>query len=174
VALIFLSGLSGSGKTEIGKRLAQRLGQPFVETDAEIQHLSGKKIVQIFAEDGEEKFRALESAVINISSHLPEGVIALGGGALQPKDNFKTVTSSGTLVYLQADSETLANRIFPERSRRPLLANCESHEELKQTLEGMLAQREKQFRTAKFTINTAAFPSIESIVDQLCKTLNLP
>lgn len=171
MALIYLTGMSGAGKTEIGKRLAQRLHLPFVDTDAEIQHLSGKKIVEIFSEAGEPQFRALESAVVAIASNLPEGVVALGAGALQTEANFKTVSSTGKLIYLQAGTDVLASRLFPERARRPLLANCATKDDLKRVLDGMLKEREKRYRKAKITVATADYQSIDSIADYLCQTL---
>jgi shikimate kinase len=124
---IVLIGLMGSGKSVVGKRVAQRLGRPFVDTDEVVEREARKSIPQLFAEEGERVFREHEAAAVRQVSALRGQVIAVGGGAVLNPANVTQLRSTGDLVWLDASAEVLRERI--ERGgveRRPLLADADN------------------------------------------------
>ena len=107
-----LIGYRGSGKTTIGRRLADKLWQPFIDTDEKIVAKAGMSIADIFEQQGEARFRELEAETIGEIAKLEEHVIALGGGALVREENRKTLKESGhKLIYLKCEPQELYNRI---------------------------------------------------------------
>ncbi len=119
---IVLVGLMGAGKSTVGRRLAPRLGLPFVDADTEIETAAGMTIADIFARFGEAYFRDGERRVI---ARLIDGnpkVIATGGGAFINPDTRALILESATAVWLDADPAVLANRVS-RRDTRPLLRN---------------------------------------------------
>src|SRR5262247_2211521 len=108
---VVLVGMMGSGKSSIGRRLATRLGIPFVDADAEIEKAAGMSISDIFATHGEPDFRAGEARVI---ARLLDGgpqVLATGGGAFMNLDTRAAIGAKGVSIWLSADFETLMRRI---------------------------------------------------------------
>ncbi len=109
---IVLIGYRGSGKSTIGKRLADKLWQPFYDTDEAIVTLAGKSIAEIFEQQGEQTFRDLETAAVLHGCGLKEHVIALGGGALGREENRHALKESGhKVIYLKCDPKVLYQRI---------------------------------------------------------------
>jgi len=109
---IGLIGYRGSGKSTIGKRLADRLWQKFVDTDQRIIELAGKNIREIFEQDGEPKFRDMETQVLREVCQEKEIVIAFGGGALDREENRQLIKESGIkLIYLRCEPPELFRRI---------------------------------------------------------------
>ena len=160
MALIFLCGLPGAGKSAVGKLLAAMRGSPFIDLDTEIERVAGKPIPAIFQSEGETHFRRLESLCLQDVLYLANCVIALGGGTLASERNFQLVKDHGTLVYLQTDTETLADRIQYE-THRPLLADAKSQSEVKQKLDELLLRREREFLMAAIIVNTSSKSSGE-------------
>lgn len=121
---LVLVGLMGCGKSSVGRRLAQRLAIPFVDADDEIEKAADKSIAEIFAEHGEDYFRAGERRVI--ARLLREGpqVLATGGGAYMNADTRAAVRSSGVSVWLRAELPLLMRRVA-KRSNRPLLKSAD-------------------------------------------------
>jgi len=117
---IVLVGLMGSGKTTVGKRLAARLGWPFVDADHEIEVAAGMSISEIFAKYGEPHFRDGERRVIARLMHGGARVIATGGGAFIDPVARAEILRQGTAVWLDACLETLLTRVS-RRNTRPLL-----------------------------------------------------
>src|SRR6266542_2364577 len=116
-----LVGMMGAGKSSIGRRVALRLGIPFVDADTEIEKAAGMTIPEIFAMHGEPDFRAGEARVI---ARLLEGgpqVLATGGGAFMNPATRKGIAAKGVSVWLNADFDVLIKRIR-RRQDRPLLA----------------------------------------------------
>jgi len=147
---LWLLGLSGSGKSTVGPRLAQALGLPWVDTDAEIVRQSGKSIPEIFDQEGEEAFREKESAVLAKVAAGPASVISCGGGIVLRAANRQTMASTGLRIYLQADLATLARRIHFSRNR-PLLSGKSPEE----TLAAQLAQRAPGYEESEIQIEVA-------------------
>src|SRR5512133_769870 len=108
---IVLTGFMGTGKTTIGRLVAARLGRPFVDLDDLIVEQAGKPVTEIFAQDGEAAFRALEAeACANVS--MPAGlVVATGGGAVVNVANLEALATGGLLICLEAEPEIVLARL---------------------------------------------------------------
>ena len=148
---IVLIGYRGSGKTTIGKRLADQLWQPFVDTDdLVVRKAGGKTIKEIFETGGEQTFRDLEAEAVREVSLLQEHVIALGGGALLREENRKHIKDAGfKVVYLRCEPDVLFEHIQadPETaSTRPALTNLGGGVE---EIRKLLADREPIYRQVK-------------------------
>jgi shikimate kinase len=144
---VILLGYRGSGKTTIGKKLADRLWQKFVDTDQMIVASAGKTIREIFEASGEEKFRDLETEALRHACELADHVIALGGGAVLREENRKMLKESKLKrVYLRCDAQILLQRIASDpqtaATRPPLTHLGGSIEEIRK----LLAQREPLYR----------------------------
>lgn len=107
---IVLIGFRGSGKTTIGRLLAQKLNYPFVDTDAEIVAHTGMTIQAIFEKHGEAAFRAHESRIIQQLESNPPRVISVGGGAVLSEENRLALRKLGTIVWLTASMQELMRR----------------------------------------------------------------
>jgi shikimate kinase len=144
---IFLLGYRGSGKTTIGRRLADRLWIKFVDTDDLIVQAAGKSIADIFAQDGEGKFRELEIEAVQQAARLKDHVIALGGGAVLREENQAAISDPAhKRIYLRCDPQTLLERISGDpataSNRPPLTPHSGGLEEIK----AVLAEREPIYR----------------------------
>lgn len=134
---VTLIGLMGAGKTRVGERVAACLQRPFYDTDALVAAAAGRPIAEIFADDGEEAFRALETEAIRRAVDRPGAVLAVGGGAVLRRDNVTLLRSAGEVLWLCARPETLAARLrhSPELGDRPLLAGVDVRQRLQELLE---------------------------------------
>lgn len=146
---IFLVGLSGGGKSTAGRLAARRLGWDFADSDDEIERVSGRKVTDIFRDDGEDAFRALELSVIKDLSAREEIVIATGGGAVTTPA-VRELLGEGFVVWLSVSPETAAERLAndPDASDRPLLA-----EDPRGRLEALLQARVEWYRGADSAID---------------------
>jgi shikimate kinase len=119
---VVLVGPPGSGKSAVGRRLAERLGLPFRDTDADIEGEQGRSIADIFVDDGEAAFRVMESAAVAIALAEHGGVLALGGGAvLDPRT--RLLLRGLPVVYLEVSIADAARRIGLNRDRPLLVGN---------------------------------------------------
>jgi shikimate kinase len=114
-----LIGAPGSGKSTIGTKLAERLGVAFRDTDADVEATAGKPISEIFIDDGEERFRELESKAVREALTGHAGVLALGGGAVLAPLN-QELLAGHTVIYLQVGLSDAVKRVGLA-SARPLL-----------------------------------------------------
>lgn len=119
---IALIGMMGAGKTTIARRLAKRLSRIAVDTDAEIERHTGRRIPEIFATEGEGAFRLLEHEVVRELAKHPDLVVSLGGGAVLADANVAELLLTGVLVELRASPEVLIERLKRSANDRPLLA----------------------------------------------------
>lgn len=117
---IVLVGLMGVGKSSVGRRLAQRLGLPFIDADCEIEKAAAMPVAEIFARFGEPHFRDGERRVIARLMESGPAVIATGGGAFVDPETRALIHARGIAVWLDADLDTLVARVG-RRSHRPLL-----------------------------------------------------
>jgi len=131
---IFLVGFMGSGKTTVGRLLAERLGRRFIDLDEWIVERAGKSISQIFAEDGEVYFRQLEGELLRDVVKEPELVISLGGGAFVSEINRRVVKEHGVSVWLDCTFDVILKRLG-DASDRPLNT---SPDRLRELLESRL------------------------------------
>jgi shikimate kinase len=115
-----LVGFMGAGKTTVGRILAERLGQPFVDSDVLIEQRLGREIQDIFATEGEAYFRELEHATVADLVRGPEAVVALGGGAVQDRRT-RAVLRNARVIYLRVSYDEAMSRVQGDRFR-PLLS----------------------------------------------------
>ncbi|MFJ8656038.1 shikimate kinase [Streptomyces rochei] len=118
--LIVLVGPMGVGKSTVGQLLAERLGTGYRDTDADIVAAQGRTIAEIFVDDGESAFRALEKEAVRTALAEHEGVLALGGGAILDADT-RSLLAGQQVVYLSMDVEEAVRRTGLNTAR-PLLA----------------------------------------------------
>jgi shikimate kinase len=119
---LVIVGPPGAGKTTIGRAVADRLGVDFRDTDVDIENEVGKPISEIFIDEGEDHFRALERAAIVEALDRHDGVLALGGGAVLDPDTRKALAEQ-TVVYLSVDVPDAVRRIGLNRDRPLLIGN---------------------------------------------------
>ena len=162
---IVLVGLMGAGKTTIGRRLAQRLGLPFVDADAEIEQTMGLSISEIFVRHGERHFRDGERRVMARLAAGPPQVIATGGGAFMDDGTRRLILERCLAVWLDAEVETLAERVGGG-SDRPLLAG----EDPRALLAGLAERRNPFYAEAPIRVRSAAEPR-ERVVDAIVAAL---
>jgi shikimate kinase len=149
--LIFLIGFSGAGKTTAGKRLAKALGMAFEDLDAMIEQETGITIPEIFAASGEAGFRKKESAVLKNCAAFQNTIIATGGGTPCFHDNISWMNRHGITVYLRMSAGSLYRRLLYAKTERPLTEG-KSESELKEYVEKALADREKFYKKAQYTV----------------------
>lgn len=148
---IFLVGYMGSGKSTVGKLLAQQLDVPFVDTDVYIETETGMDITDIFANEGEAHFRAMESAAINaLILRYDDAVIATGGGLPCSEAMIKKLIDAGTVVYLKASIKTLTQRLLTS-DNRPLVQQYKG-QALTQYIRRHLASRRVYYRQASIIV----------------------
>jgi shikimate kinase len=132
---VALVGLMGAGKTSIGRRLAQRLGLPFIDADAEVEAAAGTTIEEIFQRHGEAAFRDGERRVIARLLDQPTHVLATGGGAFMDPSTRALLKARSITVWLRADLELMLSRVG-RRNNRPLLKAGDPRTVLQQLMAG--------------------------------------
>jgi shikimate kinase len=162
---IALIGLMGAGKSSVGRRLAKRIGLPFVDTDAEIEADAGLTIAEIFELHGEARFRAEERRVLARLVAGPARVIATGGGAFMDPGTRKLILERCIAIWLDAEVETLAERVR-RRDHRPLLRGKDPA----QLLRGLAEVRNPVYAEAHLTIRGGALPR-EQLVERIVAAL---
>lgn len=128
---IILSGVSGSGKSTVGRHLAIILGFGFIDLDAFIEKRIGLSIDAIWNSRGEEAFRVIEAQALQEIRNIRGHVVALGGGALQVPDNVQIAKSLGPVIWLKPSSQEIARRFVmkvDELEKRPLLKEFVKYE----------------------------------------------
>ena len=163
---IFLIGMMGSGKSTVGRALAQRLDRPFVDTDKVLVERTGVPVATIFEIEGEDGFRRRESGVL---AELAQGnghVVATGGGAVLAAENRDLIRSGGTVVYLRARLEHLWERTRHDSSR-PLLATADP----RATLGALLEARDPIYREVAHIIVDTGTQSASTLVSRLVAAL---
>jgi shikimate kinase len=163
---IVLVGLMGAGKTTVGRRLAQKLGLPFVDADAEIEAAAGMSIAEIFEMFDEAYFRDGERRVI---ARLIDGspkVIATGGGAFMNDRTRALILDNATAIWLEADLETLVDRVS-RRTTRPLLKDRDP----RQVLRDLAAIRNPIYALAPIHIRSQPAPH-DATVKAILKALS--
>ncbi|WP_300156185.1 shikimate kinase [Solidesulfovibrio sp.] len=132
---IYLIGPRASGKTTLGKRLAERLGRPFTDLDAVFVEVRGETIADLVAREGWDAFRRAEAAILAETGKRPGQVVATGGGAVLLPEN-REILSHGLVFYLQADPDRLVERLMADlnEAQRPKLTALGLREEIAATL----------------------------------------
>lgn len=165
---IILIGYMGAGKTTVGKLLARQRGLEFYDTDAMIEAREGRSISDIFADDGEECFRDMETSLIRelIEKKLTDAVLSVGGGLPVREENRRLLKDLGLVIYLTADRKTIMERIAGSDDR-PLLKG----ENLAEKIDRMLASRGPLYEeAADILLNTdqkTADELVKKIVEKM-------
>jgi shikimate kinase len=165
---VWLVGMMGAGKSTVGRALARRLGRRFVDADAEIERAAGRRIPDIFAQEGESGFRARERAAVEALA-ASGAVVALGGGAVAQPALRERLLASGVVVYLRAAPETLLARIG-DTDERPLLAGLGAAERGARLRE-LLAQREAAYACAPLAVDTDGL-SADDVAERIARALS--
>jgi shikimate kinase len=152
----------GTGKTEVGRRLARTLGRTFVDTDRLVEVKAGRSVAAIFADEGEAGFRARERDAVAEACALPDAVISTGGGTLADPENRRRLAAAGPIVCLTATPEAIHGRVGGAHGR-PLLADCASDAERLARIREMLAARATAYGSATHTIDTTG-ATIDQVV----------
>jgi len=118
---IVITGFMGTGKTTVGRRVAERLNRPFIDTDEEIVRRTGRTIPDIFAHEGEANFRHIERRMCRFLAAQRGYVIATGGGMLVDESNLEVMLASGLVICLNATPEAILQRLRGDSVERPLL-----------------------------------------------------
>jgi shikimate kinase len=158
---LLLVGFMGTGKTVVGKAAARRLGFEYVDTDNLIEQRAGKTITRIFAEDGEPRFRDLETDAIRSLETLDRHVAATGGGCVLRDENWDAMRRAGLVVCLAARPETIFERVR-QHTHRPLLQTPDPLARIRELLD----QRAPFYARADHAIDTSDL-SVAEVVDRL-------
>jgi len=164
---VALIGFMGVGKTVVGESLAKKLNKEFVELDSLIERKAGKSITEIFQQNGEIAFRALE---IEVTKEVAKGknlVIACGGGLVLNKINIDRLRNESIIVYLTASPRVILKRILNNGEERPLLKTPNKALEIQELLKFRKPFYE---RAADIKINTSKL-DIDSITEQIISKL---
>lgn len=153
---IFLIGLRGSGKTTLGKQLAQTLNRPFLDTDEELMQQHQSSIAQMIAQRGWDYFRAQESAILH-QMNASNAVIATGGGVILAEQNRQFIKQNGVCFYLSVPIAVLVQRLTqdPKSAQRPAFTALPLFEELNALHQDRLPY---YLETATKTINAHQYP----------------
>jgi shikimate kinase len=166
--MISLVGMPGGGKSTVGRQLARRLGVAFVDCDAAIEQRIGCPIRVYFEQEGEARFRDVESQVLAEQINYGRGVIATGGGAVLRSENRQLLKSKTVCVYLRSTPEELFRRLRHD-VKRPLLQVADPLARLRE----LHATRDPLYlQTAEFVIETGR-PSVPSLVNMILMQLEL-
>jgi shikimate kinase len=149
--LVYIIGFMGSGKSTAGKKLASALGWTFIDLDRKIEEHEGKTIPQIFTQDGEDRFRSVESQVLRSTEQLSETVVSTGGGTPCHGDNMDFMLDTGLIIYLKMAPSQLMQRLMNSTGERPLLKNVPD-DKLIFFIQEKLALREKCYNRANIII----------------------
>ena len=158
---IVLVGFMGSGKTTVGKLIAEQTGMPLLDMDSMIVERTGKSINQIFADEGEAHFRQLERELVKELSAKQGQIISTGGGIVLNPDNIADFEKTGLVVCLLVDKETVLERIQHDTSR-PLLAGDKAARIIE-----ILTARKALYESITHKIDTSGRPSPEPTAQEI-------
>ncbi len=160
---IAITGMMGTGKSSVGRKLADILDMEFVDTDDMIERDTGKKISRIFSEDGEPAFREIEKKAVRMVSLLNNFVIATGGGVVKDPGNMEELERNSLIVCLKASPLEIRRRVS-ESSARPLL----NVEDPVKAIEKIASERENLYARCDFSIDTTGLKPEESAEKIVC------
>ncbi len=158
---IVLIGYRGTGKSTVGRLLAARLGRQLVSTDAEIVKRAQRTVPEIIAQEGWEYFRDLESDICRELADRDQLVIDTGGGAILRTQNIETLKKNGTVFWLTASVETIANRIGSDNQRPSLTGTKSFVDEIQEVLQ----ERVPKYQAAADHVIATDHRSINQLVE---------
>lgn len=149
---VVLVGFMGSGKSTLGKKLANKLKVPFIDSDSEIEAHFQKSIGELFAEHGESHFRELERDYIEALDLRDDFVLSTGGGMPCFGDNIERLNEIATTFYLERSPKELAHRLANAKEQRPLISGL-NKDELLEYIENKLLEREEYYKKAQMILS---------------------
>ena len=161
---LILIGFMGTGKTSLGKLLANRLGRGFIDLDQKIERDANMTIPEIFEKHGEKYFRELEKKAVREVSERKNLVIATGGGTVKDAENVRLLKNSGVIICLTTEPEEIFRRT-ERRGERPVL---DGSEDRLATIKKLLAEREIFYSQADYTIDTTDWSPLQ-IMNDICE-----
>ena len=144
---LYLVGMMGSGKTSTGRPLAERLGYGFVDADAVIEQAAGCTIPEIFEQNGESGFRAIETQVLSAISQRHSLVVATGGGVVTQSQNWGLL-HSGIVIWLDVERDQMLKRLRADETPRPLLQRTDPEA----AVDALLQERRPLYAEADLTV----------------------
>jgi shikimate kinase len=161
---ISLIGFMGTGKSSVGRALAEKLNQPFLDLDDEIQRSEGKSIFRIFAENGERYFRTKEREILN---NLSAGdlILSVGGGAFTSDDNINIINSRSRSVWLKCPIQVCIERCAKKPGERPMFSDPIE-------MARLYDHRAKYYKRAKYQVDSER-GTPEEIADNIIEMLGL-
>ena len=167
-SVIYLIGFSASGKSTLGKLIAEKLNYHFIDLDEAITQQQGKSINALFGEFGEGGFRKIEQELLVNTIFLTETVIACGGGTPCYSDNMEFLLRNGTTIFLEVDEEILLERLLSNTAERPLFKG-KSKEEIASHINELLTARKVFYERASYKIKNNS--DEESAVKAILKVI---
>lgn len=162
---IYLWGYMGSGKSTVGKALAQKLDRDFIDLDDDIESQQGRLIREIFKEKGELFFRKLEKDTLEGWLKEKGKIIATGGGSPIFYENAALMNQHGHTFYLQLSPKILADRLWGEKNHRPIIAHLEKKDQLIEFIAKHLFERNAFYQKAHHTISIQENTSVDEVVE---------
>ena len=167
---IFLIGMMGSWKSTVGRKLAANLDMEFIDTDDAIEEMTAIKVTDIFREFGEDRFREMEAAFFIEKAKQSGQIFSTGGGIVLGEENRKVLQNNGICFFLDASSQTLAQRIH-NTDKRPLLADSDN---LEDRLKTIWNDRSKLYKDCShYIIKTDKLKPVQ-VLDEILKILEVP
>jgi len=158
---IVLTGFMGTGKTTVGKKVAEKLNMKFIDTDSVIEREEGMSISDIFSQKGEKEFRKIESRIVKKVSQNTNCVIATGGGVVLNKTNMDCLRKNGIIIYFESDVESIFRNVNGSRNR-PLLQS----DDLRIHIYNMLEKRKNYYMNHDYKINVGNL-TVEEVVNKV-------
>ena len=165
---IYLIGMMGSGKSVVGKKLANQLNMNYVDIDIDLESINDMKILDIFSQSGEKKFREMESAYFIEKSKQTNCMFSTGGGIILDKTNRFVLKNNGVTFFLEGDCNVLFNRL-KHQSNRPLLNSDNPMDQISLIWE---KRKEYYYESSHYTINTNDL-SIDDVVNEIILKLDI-
>lgn len=163
---LILIGFMGAGKTSVGQAYARQYGLPIIDTDQRIEEAAGMAIADIFAAQGEDAFRKLETGVLNqLLAHTDHAIISVGGGLPLREENRALLKQLGCVVYLDVSPETVMERIGGDVSDRPMLQS----EDVEGRIRELLSFRRPVYVKASHIVVDVNGRKVDEIVEEIHK-----
>jgi shikimate kinase len=162
--VVVLIGSPGAGKTSVGRRVADALGVPFVDTDTLVEAQAGMSVSDIFVSLGEDEFRRLEAEVVARAVREQDGVVSLGGGAVM-REETREVLADQRVVWLRVSAADAANRVGLNTARPLLLGNVRA------TLASLLEQRNPVYAEVASSVVDTSGRSVREVTESVVRVV---
>jgi shikimate kinase len=168
---VFLIGFMGSGKSTVGKQLAQEFGVSFLDSDAEIEQNAGKTISEIFETEGEVSFRELEQEFILKTDFTVPKIVSCGGGLPCFNGLMNVLKEKGTVVFLNVEVKEIIRRLGAEKSKRPLISAV-SDLEFEENVRERLQNRMEVYLFADRVVEIVTGMELDEVVSECLMKLS--